>query len=106
MYAHFTTYPEVGRRLATVSNNLPVVLVVDGDAYVRSSLALLVRSAGWQAETFSTAREFLAHPRPLVPNCLILDVDLPDLSGLELQKLVAAERSDMPFIFVADHGDV
>jgi FixJ family two-component response regulator len=82
------------------------VFIIDDDVSVREALELLVRSAGWQPETFTSARDFLAHPRPLVPNCLVLDVNLPDLSGLELQKRIAAERSDMPFIFVTGHGDV
>src|SRR6266568_901763 len=62
--------------------------------------------AGWQPETFSSAEEFLTRPRPLVPNCLVLDVSLPDLNGLELQKLIATDRIDMPIIFITGHGDV
>jgi FixJ family two-component response regulator len=82
------------------------VFIIDADVSTRESLELLVRSAGWQPETFPSAREFLSHPRALVPNCLVLDINLPDLSGLELQKRVSAERNDMPFIFVTGHGDV
>jgi FixJ family two-component response regulator len=73
---------------------------------VRESLELLIQSAGWQPETFKSAREFLSRPRVGVPNCLVLDVNLPDLSGLDLQKLVSADRTDMPIIFVTGYGDV
>src|ERR1700745_4158228 len=90
----------------SVSNETPVVFVVDDDVSVRESLELLIRSAGWQPELFESARQFLACPRADVPNCLILDVNLPDLNGLDLQKLVSVERTDMPIIFVTGHGDV
>ncbi|HEV8487424.1 MAG TPA: LuxR C-terminal-related transcriptional regulator [Blastocatellia bacterium] len=72
---------------------------------VRESLELLIQFAGWQPETFATAEEFLAHPRVLTPNCLVLDVSLPDLNGLDLQKLVA-DRIEMPIIFITGYGDV
>jgi FixJ family two-component response regulator len=91
---------------ASTSNEIPVVFVVDDDVSVRESLELLVRSAGWLPETFETAQDFLSRPRALVPNCLILDVNLPDLNGLDLQKLVSVERTDMPIIFVTGYGDV
>ena len=84
----------------------PIVFVVDDDASVRKSLELLIDSAGWQPETFASAQEFLHHPRPVSPSCLILDVSLPDLNGLELQKRVAPDRSDMPIIFISGYGDV
>ena len=84
----------------------PVVFVVDDDPSVRRSLELLIESAGWHAETFAFAQEFLSCPRVAAPNCLVLDVNLPDLDGLELQKRVIAERSDMPIIFISGHGDV
>jgi FixJ family two-component response regulator len=84
----------------------PIVFVVDNDVSVRQSLELLIRTAGWQAETFGSAQEFLARPRALVPSCLILDVTLPDLSGLELQERMASERSYMPIIFLAAHADI
>jgi FixJ family two-component response regulator len=83
-----------------------IVFVVDDDVSVRESLELLIRCEGWQPETFATAREFLACPRALVPSCLVLDVSLPGLNGLELQKLVAVERTDMPIIFITGYGDV
>src|SRR5690349_3150633 len=84
----------------------PVVFVVDDDVSVRESLELLIEFAGWQPETFASAAEFLARPRATMPCCLVLDVSLPDLNGLELQKLIASERSDMPIIFITGHGDV
>jgi FixJ family two-component response regulator len=89
-----------------MSHETPVVFVVDDDVSVRESLELLIRSAGWQPATFETAQDFLSHPRTPHPNCLILDVNLPDLSGLDLQRLVAVERTDMPIIFVTGYGDV
>jgi len=72
---------------------------------VRESLELLIRAAGWQPETFATAQDFLSRPRPGVPCCLVLDVALPGLSGLELQQRLA-ERTDMPIIFITGYGDV
>jgi FixJ family two-component response regulator len=81
------------------------VFVVDDDVSVRESLELLIKTAGWQPETFASAQEFLNRPRCGVPCCLVLDVTLPGLSGLELQKLLA-ERTDMPIIFITGHGDV
>lgn len=85
---------------------LPIVFVVDDDISVRESLELLIRSEGWLVETFVSAKEFLERPRALVPSCLVLDVSLPGLNGLELQKQVVVERSDMPIIFITGHGDV
>jgi FixJ family two-component response regulator len=73
---------------------------------VRESLELLIRCAGWQPETFASAQEFLARPRAVGPSCLVLDVTLPDLSGLDLQRRVAAERTEMPIIFITAYGDV
>jgi FixJ family two-component response regulator len=84
----------------------PVVFVVDDDVSVRESLELLIRFSGWQPETYASAHEFLARPAADVPSCLVLDVSLPDLSGLELQKRVAGERTDMPIIFITGHGDI
>jgi FixJ family two-component response regulator len=88
------------------SEAAPIVFVVDDDISVRESLELLIRCVGWQPETFASAEEFLARPRVLVPSCLVLDVSLPDLNGLELQKLIAPDRIDMPIIFITGHGDV
>src|SRR2546427_2066048 len=88
------------------SHATPIVFVVDDDISVRESLELLIRSEGWEPETFASAQEFLARPRALVPSCLVLDVSLPGLNGLELQKSVAVERTDMPIIFITGFGDV
>jgi len=84
----------------------PIVYVVDDDISVRESLELLIRCAGWQPETFSSGQEFLARPRALIPSCLVLDFSLPGLTGLEVQKRVAVERSDIPIIFITGYGDV
>ncbi|HKG62294.1 MAG TPA: response regulator [Pyrinomonadaceae bacterium] len=91
---------------AVKSQQQPIVFVVDDDVSVRESLELLIKFAGWQPETFASAEEFLAHPRTTTPSCLVLDVSLPDLNGLELQKLIGSERIDMPIIFITGHGDV
>src|ERR1700682_1116845 len=93
-------------RSSPKSHATPIVFVVDDDISVRESLELLIRSEGWQPETFKSAQEFLAHPRALVPSCLVLDVSLPGLNGLELQKRVAVERTHMPIIFITGYGDV
>jgi FixJ family two-component response regulator len=84
----------------------PVVFVIDDDISVRESLEALIRFAGWQPQTFASAQEFLSRPRVFVPSCLVLDVTLPDLNGLDLQKRLAADRLDMPIIFITAHGDV
>ena len=82
-----------------------VVFVVDDDVSVRESLDLLIRNAGWQPRMFTSAQEFLSRPHPAVPCCLVLDVTLPGLNGLELQRQLAG-RSDMPIIFITGHGDI
>ena len=82
-----------------------IVFVVDDDVSVRESLELLLRTAGWPCEAFASAQEFLSRPRPTVPCCLVLDVTLPGLSGLDLQKQLA-ERKEMPIIFITGHGDI
>jgi FixJ family two-component response regulator len=94
---------ECGSRLSPGA--APIVFIVDDDISVRESLQSLVLSAGWQAETFASAEDFLARPRVVAPCCLILDVQLPDLSGLDLQKRVV-DRVDMPVIFITGYGDV
>ena len=88
------------------SDPIPIVFVVDDDISVRESLEALVRFVGWQPETFASAEEFLTRPRPVAPCCLVLDVSLPELNGLELQKLIATDRIDMPIIFITGHGDI
>src|ERR1700687_5246215 len=88
------------------SHATPIVFVVDDDISVRESLEALIRDAGWQPETFASAQEFLSRPPVLAPSCLVLDVTLPDLNGLDLQKRVAVDRIDMPIIFITGYGDV
>lgn len=89
-----------------MSPGTPIVFVVDDDVSVRESLELLIHSAGWQPETFASAQEFLARPRVPVPSCLVLDVSLPGLNGLDLQGHVAVQRADLPIIFITGYGDV
>jgi FixJ family two-component response regulator len=89
-----------------MSNAIPVVFIVDDDVSVRESLELLVRDEKWKPETFASAQEFLDHPRKRVPSCLVLDLSLPGLNGLELQKQLAVGHTDIPIIFITGHGDV
>src|SRR5215470_3467611 len=84
----------------------PIIFIVDDDISVRESLELLIQTEGWKPKTFASAQEFLDCPRAVVPSCLVLDVSLPGLNGLELQKRVAVERADMPIIFITGYGDV
>jgi FixJ family two-component response regulator len=88
-----------------VSRIVPTVFVVDHDIAIRESLELLIRASGWQPETFASAYDFLSRPRSASPSCLICDVAMPDLNGLELQQLVA-DRVEMPIIFVAANVNV
>jgi FixJ family two-component response regulator len=87
-------------------NATPIVFVVDNDISIRESLALLIQSAGWQPLTFASATEFLACQKSPVPSCLVLDLNLPDLNGLEVQERVSTERSDLPIIFLSSHVDI
>ncbi len=96
--------PQGGTR--PLADATPVVYVVDDDVSVRESLELLIRFAGWQPALFDSARAFLDQPAALVPSCLVLDVNLPDLNGLDLQRSVAGERPAMPIIFITGYGDV
>jgi len=84
----------------------PIVFIVDDDVSVRESLEPLIRFEGWQPEAFASAREFLARKPAEVPNCLILDVELPGLNGLDLQERIAAERREMPILFLTGHADI
>jgi FixJ family two-component response regulator len=85
-----------------MSDAAPIVFIVDDDVSVRESLELLIESAGWQSRTFASAREFLAYPPVLAgPSCLVLDVNLPDFTGLELQESLALDRRDMPVILIS-----
>ncbi|OSJ35003.1 MULTISPECIES: response regulator transcription factor [Bradyrhizobium] len=92
--------------MSHVSHVIPIVFVVDDDVSVRESLELMISSAGWRPEIFASAKEFLSRPRADAPSCLVLDVNLPDLNGLDLQVRVAGDRIDMPIIFITGYGDV
>jgi FixJ family two-component response regulator len=104
----YTASSPIGARsieVATMPDAPSIFFVVDDDVSVRESLELLVRTAGWRPETFASAQGFLSRPPPTVPCCLVLDVTLPGLSGLELQRQLV-DRADMPIIFITGHGDV
>ena len=96
----------VQSRRAPMPEHKPTVFVVDDDVSVRESLELLIRWAGWKAEVFSCAQEFLSRRRADGPCCLVLDVDLPDRSGLDLQRQLADSGRNMPIIFVTGYGDI
>jgi FixJ family two-component response regulator len=89
-----------------MSHEVPVVFVVDDDISVRESLEGLILHEGWDAKLFETAEGFLSSPKPGVASCLILDVNLPDLNGLDVQQRIATDRSETPIIFLTGHGDV
>ena len=95
-----------GNSRGTATPTTPVVFVVDDDVSVRESLESLIRWAGWKPETFRSAQDFLSRPRNETPSCLVLDVELPDLNGLDVQERVAADRTEMPIIFITGHGDI
>jgi FixJ family two-component response regulator len=84
----------------------PIVFIVDDDESVREALGGLMRSAGWKVELFGSARDFLAHSRADAPGCLVLDLQLPDLSGLDLQRLLAEGHNEIPIVFISGHGDI
>lgn len=96
--------PSLNTRIT--SRVTPTVFVIEDDPQLRLSLELLIRAAGWQADTFATGHEFLARPRTSVPCCLVLDVNLSDVSGLELQQRISAVRGELPLIFLTDLNDV
>jgi FixJ family two-component response regulator len=83
-----------------------VIAIVDDDPSAREGLSSLIRSAGWRVETFASAQEFLARPRTEAPRCLILDLQLPGLSGLDLQKQMAEAEVDIPIVFLTGHGNI
>jgi len=105
-------YNDSGRAPGSEMNALPtstpapIVFIVDDDLSVRESLELLIRNENWKPETFASAQEFLKHPRTIVPSCLVLDLSLPGLNGLDLQKQLAAEHIEIPIIFITGYGDV
>jgi FixJ family two-component response regulator len=83
-----------------------IVFVVDDDASVREALGRLIRSAGLRVETFASAEEFLTRPRADAPSCLVLDVRLPELSGLDLQRRMVDSNNEIPIVFITGHGDI
>ena len=97
--------PSLSTEVYTNPTGTSIVFVVEDDISVRESLELLIQSAGWQPELFASAQEFLSRPRPAVPCCLVLDVNLPGLNGLELQKQIA-DRNTMPIVFISGQADV
>ena len=101
-----STVSDAGARSSIRLQSTPIVFVVDDDFSVRECLESLIRLEGWQPVTFGSAEEFLAHPSVSVPSCLVLDVSLPGLSGLDLQRRIALKRHDLPIIFITGHGDV
>ena len=107
-HAPYTVRPAMSVRsteVDTIADVTPIVFVVDDDVSVRESLELLIGTGGWQSESFASAQEVLSRPRATGPCCLVLDVTLPGLNGLELQQQLA-DRTDMPIIFITGHGDV
>jgi FixJ family two-component response regulator len=84
----------------------PIVAIVDDDPSVREGLGSLIRSEGWRVETFTSAQQFLAYPLADVPTCLVLDLQLPGLSGLDLQKRMAEVNLEIPIVFITGHGDI
>jgi FixJ family two-component response regulator len=92
--------------LFSLANATPIIFVVDDDISVRNSLSALIRFEGWQVETFVSAGEFLARPRPLVPSCLLLAISLPNLNSLEVQKQLSRERAEVPIVVISVHADV
>jgi FixJ family two-component response regulator len=99
--------PTVHRNIhPSLTHGMPVVFVVDDDISLRESIKLLIENAGWQPETFETAPEFLSRLNALVPSCLVFDLTLPDLTGLEFQRRLATDRPDIPMIFITDHGNL
>ena len=92
-----------GRTMADVT---PIVYVVDDDISVREALEALICESGWQPLVFASAQEFLSQPRSSMPSCLVLDVSLPDLNGLDLQQQLAIDRYELPIIFITGYGDV
>jgi FixJ family two-component response regulator len=84
----------------------PIVVVVDDDVSVRESLELLIQNEGWQPSLFESAQEFLSHLPRVAPSCLILDVNLPDLSGLDIQQRISDAKSSTPIIFITGYGDI
>ena len=89
-----------------MNQSTAMVFVVDDDVSVREALEGLIKSAGWRVETFASAQEFLSYSRTDAPSCLVLDIELPDLNGLDVQELVAHMEPSIPIIFITGHGDI
>jgi FixJ family two-component response regulator len=107
LIAHADRFPRLQPPTMSAPPDLtPTVFVVDDDEFVREALETLIQVAGWRARTFASADSFLACPPVVGPSCLVLDVNLPGLSGLDLQTAIAAERGEMPIIFITGHGDI
>jgi FixJ family two-component response regulator len=98
--------PDPAARFSSMPDPASIVFIVDDDVSVRESLGALLQTAGWEARSFASAREFLACPPACGPSCLILDISLPDLNGLDVQNHIARERAAMPIIFITGYGDV
>jgi FixJ family two-component response regulator len=106
MYRQTMNAPSEVFMPVTVADDRPIVFVVDDDISVRESLELLILTAGWRPEIFESANEFLSFPHADRPSCLLLDVNLPDLNGLDLQQMMTVDRTEMPIIFISGYGDV
>jgi FixJ family two-component response regulator len=106
MYRELTNAPGEGLVLMPMPEDRPIVFVVDDDVSIRESLELLIECAGWRPRLFASANEFLAAPQAGSPSCILLDVNLPDLNGLDLQTLLTVDRTEMPIIFISGYGDV
>ena len=89
-----------------MSDTGALVYVVDDDVSAREGVARLIRSAGMMTKTFASGEEFLAAQRPKIPSCLVLDVNLPGVSGLDLQQELAKSGPQVPIIFLTGHGDI
>ena len=101
-----TTTFTAGSSSPLMAKPAPIVFIVDDDISVRESVEALIAECGWRPEVFASAEDFLARPRPKSPSCLVLDVSLPDLNGLEVQKRVGREHNKMPIIFITGNGDI
>jgi FixJ family two-component response regulator len=106
MYRELTNAPDEALSPEPIPDDRSIVFVVDDDVSVRESLELLIENAGWRPSLFKSANEFLAVPLAERPSCLLLDVNLPDLNGLDLQKVLSVDRAGMPIIFISGYGDV
>ena len=93
-------------RFSGTQDGAPVVYIVDDDISVREALESVIRLEGWRPSLFASAREFLSRPRTRGPGCLVLDVSLPDLNGLDVQDRIAADKLELPIIFITGHGDI